>query len=110
MELRSRSEPPRIHISRSNESLTGLRIEIPPNETNNLRTDDEAYLASLQSRVSAPVLGPRTAPVTRVRRRPVSRELDAEEASAPPLDDGTEDNASVSDRVSVASTLPLYTE
>jgi len=110
MEPRSRSEPPRIHISRSNESLTGLRIEIPPNETTNLRTDDEAYLASLQSRVSAPVLGPRTAPVTRVRRRPVSRELDAEEASAPPLDDGTEDNASVSDKVSVASTLPLYTE
>lgn len=107
---RSRSEPPQIQISRSHESLTGLQIEIPPNENRNVGTDDEVYLASLQSRVSAPVLGPRPPQRTRIRRRPVSRDLDVEEASAPPLEDSHEDNASVSDRVSVASTLPLYTE
>ena len=107
---RSRSDPPQIRISHSHESLPGLRIEIPPNENRNVGTDDEAYLASLQSRVSAPLLGSRPPQGTRIRRRPVSRDLDVEEASAPPLEDSNEDNVSVSDRVSVASTLPLYTE
>jgi hypothetical protein len=85
-----------------------LRIEIPSDS--NPRVDDDEYLAVLKSRVSAPTLSNRSPPVTRVRRRPVSRDFDPEEASAPPLEDSAEDSASVSDRVSVASTLPLYTE
>jgi hypothetical protein len=110
IESRSVSEPPQIHISHSHERLTALRIEIPSSNEQRVTADDETYLASLQSRVSAPVLTPRSPPVGRVRRRPVSREVEAVEASAPPLDDGADDNVSVSDRVSVASTLPLYTE
>jgi len=104
------AEAPRIQISHSHESLTALRIEIPHEETALAANDDERYLASLQSRVSAPTPINRASSTNRIRRGPVSRDLDAEEASAPPLDDLTEDNASVSDRVSVASTLPLYTE
>ena len=104
------ADAPRIQISHSHENLTALRIEIPHEETNPAANDDEQYLAALQSRVSAPTPSNRASSTSRIRRRPVSRDLDTEEASAPPLDDGTEDNASVSDRVSVASTLPLYTE
>ena len=104
------ADAPRIQISLSHESLTALRIEIPNEEMNPVPNDDEQYLASLQSRVSAPTPSNRASSTNRIRRRPVSRDLEAEEASAPPLDDSTEDNASVSDRVSVASTLPLYTE
>jgi hypothetical protein len=105
-----RADAPRIKFSHSHESLTALRIEIPHEEINLAANDDERYLASLQSRVSAPTPSNRTPSRNRIRRRPVSRELDTDEASAPPLDDNTEDNARVSDRVSVASTLPLYTE
>jgi len=99
------TEAPRIEISHSHESLTALRIEIPQSIN-----QDEEYLASLQSRVSAPALSARrpSAPSSsRIRRRPVSTEIEIEEASAPPLED---DNESVTDsRTSVASTLPLYT-
>ena len=98
------TDAPQIHISHSDESL---RIEIP--KINPSVSDDERYLASLQSRVSAPgptVLAPSTA---RIRRRPFSREIESEEASARPLDDTTEDNISVSVRTSFVSALPLYT-
>lgn len=68
-------------------------------------TDEEQYLASLQSRISAPTPAIRPNSLDRIRRRPLSSEI--EEASAPPLD---EDNMTVSERMSVASALPLYTE
>jgi hypothetical protein len=84
-------------------SSNALRIDIP--RANSLSTDDERHLASLQSRVSAPTPTFHTRSPGRLRRRPVSREV--AEASAPPLED---DNASVSDRISVVSALPLYTE
>ena len=104
-------EPPQIQISQSQDSLSGLRIEIPNAEGNRQAMEaEEAYLASLKSRVSAPTPASRSPPRSRLRRRPVSKDLDTEEASAPPLDSGPEDDVSVSDRVSVASTLPLYTE
>jgi hypothetical protein len=103
-------EAPQIRISRSHENLPGLRIEIPEDTQPATGDDDERYLASLQSRVSAPMPSNRPNPAHSIRRRPVSRELETEEASAPPLDDSTEDSVSVSDRVSVASTLPIYTE
>jgi hypothetical protein len=98
------AEAPRIEISHSHESLTALRIEIPPSAN-----QDEDYLASLQSRISAPEpTARRPSASSRIHRRPVSSEIEAVEASAPPLDD---DNASVSseNRTSFASTLPLYT-
>ena len=101
------SEAPQIRISQSHESLTTLGIpKIDPQSSVN---DDEQYLASLQSRVSAPSSSNRTPSSTRTRRRPVSRDIESEEASAPPLDDTTEDNSSVSERTSFVSTLPLYT-
>jgi hypothetical protein len=101
------SDAPRIEISGSHESLAGLRIEIPPSTIN----QDEEYLASLQSRVSAPTPSARRPSASsRIRRRPVSTETEIEEASAPPLDDIPDDNESVSEiRISFASTLPLYT-
>jgi hypothetical protein len=99
------SSHPEIHISQTHEDLSALRIEIPEPQAN-----EEEYLASLQSRVSAPTPTIRSNSTNRIRRRPVSREVEVEEASAPPLDDNAEDNNSVSDRISVASTLPLYTE
>ena len=106
------SEPPQIHISLSEDSISGLQIELPQlNSPEQQVLEDEAYLASLQSRVSAPASSSRSPPRTRVRQRPVSGRLEeSDEASAPPLEEGPDDNLSVSDRVSVASTLPLYTE
>jgi len=99
------TDAPRIEISHSHESLVALRIEIQPSVN-----QDEEYLASLQSRVSAPapsVRRPSPPSSSRIRRRPVSTEIENEEASAPPLED---DNESVTDnRTSFASTLPLYT-
>ena len=103
------SEPPQIHISQSHENLTELRIESLKIDSQRSVNDDEQYLASLQSRVSAPCTSNRSPSATRIRRRPVSREIESEEASAPPLDDTVEDNVSVSERTSFASTLPLYT-
>lgn len=101
-------DPPQIHNSHSHESLTALRIEIPRSDSQLTMNDDELYLASLQSRVSAPGPSSRATSAARIRRRPVSREIETEEASAPPLDDNAEDNNSVSE-TSFASTLPLYT-
>ena len=86
-----------------------LGIEIPNIDSQSSVNDDEQYLASLQSRVSAPSSSNRSPSSTRIRRRPVSREIESEEASAPPLDDAAEDNISVSERTSFSSTLPLYT-
>ncbi len=103
------SDVPQIHISHSRESLTALRIETPRMDSQSPVNDDEQHLASLQSRVSAPTSSNRTSSTTRIRRRPISREIESEEASAPPLDDTAEDNTSVSERNSFASTLPLYT-
>jgi hypothetical protein len=103
------NEPPQIQISITEDGMSGLRIEIPQSD-NTQAMEEDAYLATLKSRVSAPSTSARSLPRTRIRRRPVSGSLEAEEASAPPLEEGPEDNVSVSDRVSVASTLPLYTE
>lgn len=110
------SDAPQIHISHSHESLTALHTEIPQSDSNSSQrefqgivNDDEEYLAALQSRVSAPGPSNRAPSTTRIRRRPVSREIESEEASAPPLDDNTDDSNSVSERTSFASTLPLYT-
>jgi hypothetical protein len=109
-------DTPQIRISNSHESLTALRVEIPRSNSHSSQldsqamvNDDEQYLASLQSRVSAPAPPHRASSATRIRRRPVSGEIESEEASAPPLDDTTDDNNSVSERTSFASTLPLYT-
>ena len=102
-------ETPQIRVSRSHENLPGLRIEIPE-DTKPAISDDERHLASLQSRVSAPTPSNRNRLGHGIRRRPVSRDIENEEASAPPLDDSLEESGNVSDRVSVASTLPIYSE
>jgi len=83
-----------------------LSVQSLANQTRKIALQDDAYIESLRSRISAPVPGNRSPPSPRIRRRPVSGEIDLAEASAPPLDD----DASVSDRVSVVSELPLYTE
>ena len=102
-------ETPQIHISQSDESLTAIQIQSPKIDSQSCVNDDEQYLASLQSRVSAPSSSNRSTSASRIRRRPVSREIESEEASAPPLDDTAEDNISVSEGTSFPNTLPLYT-
>ena len=47
-------EAPQIHISQSDDSLTAVQIQSPRIDFQSRVNDDEQYLASLQSRVSAP--------------------------------------------------------
>jgi len=110
LEAETSLEAPPIQIPPSDDRLSGLRIEIPKPGMKEPVIQDESYLASLKSRVSAPTSASRSPPRARLRRRQLSRSLESDEASAPPLEDGPDDNVSVSDRISVASTLPLYTE
>lgn len=84
-------DTPQIRISNSHESLSTLRIEIPQLDPIVTESEDESFLASLQSRVSAPIPSVRSPSTSGVRRRPASRNIDSE-ASAPPLDDSTDDN------------------